>query len=80
MGNWVKCFFTYYTVIPSRNTGIMIGRSSKLCTLLKKRNPIMERFRLQGSRVEASPSESCSFGEAVMSLFAEERNPTTFHY
>ena len=49
---------------------------NKLCTLLKKRNPIMGSFRsweLQGSRVEASPSESCSLVNAVMSLVAEER-------
>ena len=52
------------------------GEGDKLCTLLKKRNPIMEslhKWGLQGSRVEASPSESGSFGEAVMSLVAEER-------
>ena len=47
-----------------------------LCTLLKNRNPIMESFRkcgLHGSRVEVSPSESCTIGEAVLSLVAEER-------
>ena len=41
----------------------------------------MESFRkwgLQDSRVEAFQSESCSFGEAVMSLVAEERSRQLF--
>ena len=40
------------------------------------KDTIMESFRtwgLQGSRVEASPSESCFFGDAVMSLVADKR-------
>ena len=52
------------------------SEGNTLCTLLKNRNPIMESFRkcgLHGSRVEVSQSESCSIGEAVLSLFAEER-------
>ena len=52
------------------------SESNKLCTLRKKRNPLLEsspKWGLQFSRVEASPSESCSIGEAVMSLVAEER-------
>ena len=39
------------------------SEGNKLCTLLKKRNPIMEGFR---------EWEACSLGEAVMSLVAEE--------
>ena len=31
------------------------------------------KWRLQGPRVEASPGEPCSLGEAVMSLVAEGR-------
>ena len=52
------------------------SEGKKLCTLLKKRNPIIEGLRtweLQGPRVEVSPGEACSLGEAVTSLVAEEK-------
>ena len=79
MPRWVRCS----SQRTLRENWYYDSEGNKTYTMFKKRNPIMEGFRkwrLHGPKVAASPSEACSLGEAVLSLVAAKKDPTTFHY